>query len=119
MSQDSGFTSIADVMAAANEAAVKKARMEAERLKARSLAAAPRPAASGGPAPSAAKASGADDVMDDFDYAIQAVQLARKSLPNKPAGVPKAATMILVAKRQIPSSDAAALVTRAIRYLDG
>jgi len=118
MSQDSAFTSIADVMAAASEAAVKKARAEAERLKARALAASARPTAPGGPAPSAPKASG-DDVMDDFDYAIQAVQLARKSLPNKPAGVSKAATMILVAKRQIPSSDAAALVTRAIRYLDG
>ncbi|MPY68965.1 MAG: hypothetical protein GEU92_02645 [Alphaproteobacteria bacterium] len=118
MSHDSGFTSIADVMAAANEAAVKRARMEGERLKARSLAPA-RPAAAGSATPSTAKASGADDVMDDFDYAIQAVQLARKSLPNKSAGVPKAAMTILVAKRQIPGSDAAALVTRAIRYLDG
>jgi delta 1-pyrroline-5-carboxylate dehydrogenase len=115
------FNSIADLMAATEETKIKKAREEAQRLKAKIMAAqavegapASRPAPIAQPAPSDGNAG--DDIMDDFDFALQAVEMARKSLPGQSAEIAKTAATILMAKRQIGSDDAASLIERAIRY---
>jgi hypothetical protein len=115
MPRDSDFTSIADVLAAAE----KKSREEAAKLKLRMLSAG---AANDGPVARASRTPApapSADLMDDFDYAIQAVDTARRSISHDPAAVEKAAVTILVAKRRIAAEEAADLIRRAIRYLDG
>lgn len=107
MSGESAFTSIADVLAAAR----KKSREEAAKLKARALSAgtrAPPPSRTGSttvPSPA--------ELLDDFDYAIEAVETARKSIAHNPAAVEKAAVTILVAKRRLATGEATDLVKRA------
>jgi hypothetical protein len=115
MTENSGFSSIAELMAASEQAAVAKARNEAAKMKARAMA--PQPETPRTAAAPAAARSASNEMMDDFDYAIQAVEMARKSLPGNTAGVPKAAATILLAKRQISNAEATDLVDRAIRCL--
>lgn len=114
MSGENGFTSIADVLAAS----ARKSREEAAKLRSRILAGGRNTASSAKSASSPTGRAGNGELLDDFDHAIQAVQMARKSLPPDSISAEKAAVTILIAKRRLSGPDATDLVRRAIRYLD-
>ena len=66
----------------------------------------------------AAPAAGSGDIRDDFDYALEFVETARKALPSDPAKAETMATSLLMAKRQIARAQAVDLVKRAVHYLN-
>ena len=66
-----------------------------------------------------------DDLRDDLDFAIEAIETARKTMPDNPDTARKMATTLLAAKLHlIPTSadisldEVHSLINRATRYLD-
>ncbi len=89
---------------------------------------APAAPARGGSSASAGKArstapvaptpvSQGDDLKDEFDYALEAVEMAKKSLGKDVAGIEKMAVNLLVAKTGVSRDDAPRFVRKAIQYL--
>jgi len=144
MSNSAGSKSIAEVIAQAEkekaEAAKRAAKEYAQRRKAEAKAVAAgvaqarqiiSAAANGDKSPAAATKGGrtavpppvpekkSDDLRDEFDHALEAVETARKSLGRDEAAVEKMATNLLVAKAGVPRTDAPRFIRKAIQYLDG
>jgi len=69
------------------------------------------------PAPGPAKK--ADGLRDEFDYALEAVETARKTLGRDPAAVEKMATNLLMARAGVSRADAPRFIRKAVQYLDG
>jgi len=122
MPSEKEFKSIADALAAAEK---KQADKTAATLAARkshvTRFATPRtastaPAAS--PAKNAPAATNPADLRDDLDFAIEAVEAARKASARDPVLSETMAANLLMAKRQMPRAKATDLVKRAAKYLD-
>jgi hypothetical protein len=111
------YKSIADAIAAAEKKRAEKAASEAATKKSQ--------AARFGSGRSMGSTSGgrispadAIDLRDDFDFAIESVDIARKSAAGDPAAVETTAVSLLMTKRQITRGKAVDLVKRAIDYLE-
>jgi hypothetical protein len=136
-----GAKSIAEVIAEAERQKAETARRAAQEYAQRKQAAVQAAAKGGAPAggrPSAGTVNGrartaaaatpgtaapphnrTDDLRDEFDYALEAVETARKSLGRDTAAVEKMATNLLVAKAGVSREDAPRFIRKALQYLDG
>lgn len=70
-------------------------------------------------ASAASAGTAADDLRDEFDFALEAVETARRSVGRDKAAVEKMAVSLLVAKTGLPRDEAPRYVRKAIQYLDG
>jgi hypothetical protein len=111
------FKSIADALAAAEKQRAEKTAAALATKKSQAArfgtARSPGPAAKGSRSP----ADGID-LRDDFDFAIEAVDGARRSMASDPASVEAAAVGLLMGRRQLSRGKAVDLVRRAVKYLD-
>jgi hypothetical protein len=76
-------------------------------------------AGKGQPAAAPAPAKKADDLLDEFDIALEAVQTAKKSLGNDTVAIEKMAVNIVMAKTGLSRDEAPRYVRKAINYLNG
>lgn len=108
MAKETGFTSIAEALAAAQRAPRKPA----------SAMPTPSRRPSRVPMTAVAAPAGGNDLRDEFDHALEAVETARRTIPRDAAAAMKMAANIVMAKCRVRQSEAADLVQRACRYLD-
>jgi hypothetical protein len=110
----SSFGSIEDLMADAEvrrQKERKNLKTFASTMKAQANSdAAPRPAATAQPAD--------DDLMDELDHAIDAVQTARKAVPDDSGAAGLIAVNLLLKKQSMSRDAAQGLIARAVKYLD-
>lgn len=111
------YKSIADALAAAEKQRAEKtaANLATKKSQAARFGSGGNPARS--PGGSLSPADGVD-LRDDFDFAIEAVDGARRSMAGNPASIEAAAVGLLMGRRQITRGKAVTLVKRAIEYLD-
>ena len=147
MSINAGSKSIAEIVAEAEKQKAETAKREAQEYAKRRQAAAAQEAngAVGGKAASVAtgKWSGggaagpkaaadsattdtgkaaapqpADDLRDEFDYALEAVEAAKKSVGRNAAAIETMAVNLLIAKAGVSKTDAPRFIRKAIKYLE-
>lgn len=125
MPEESGFKSIAEALAAAEKkrseataAAAKKGPWFGSGTTGPGSRPVPAARAAVTAAPMTKPTAKIDELKDDFDYAIEALEMARKAMSRDAAAATTMATNILAAKRKLPRPKAADLIKRAANYLD-
>ena len=111
------YKSIADALAAAEKKRSEKAAAASATRKSQAPRFGTARSPGSKPGGSMSPADGVD-LRDDFDFAIESVDGARRSMAHD-AAAETMAVSLLMEKRQLSRAKAANLVKQAIKYLDG
>lgn len=109
------YKTIAEFIAAAEKIRTEQAASTARKSQAANSGSVRSP---GSPSGKAISPADAVDLRDDFDFAIESVETARRSASGDPTEMETMAVSLLMGKRQIPRAKAGDLIKRAVKYLD-